>query len=625
MFFYYYTPLSSFILLTIVSLFIICVKSSSSLTSKWPASLAEICVVPTTFPIRPHTTCADTGSSSTSCDAAAISMQGQIGETESIQLLLRKGIDLIDDPTGGLQNVNISIQTNNDQPIRTKPISSINIYKVGYVYANHSPRYAGSGGGWRPDPLLPLGEGNNADKLFDIPPSTSQGIWISFTISYNAKPGLYTGNISISCSNNKCGSITNKNTFIIPLSLTVWNITLPTLDESNIGTAWSGSWNQNTFEPYYGKNFEWEKNKFDWYDMMINHRMPPDSLYLHNPRPIDDYVYLAKKGVKWFGILDVQTLPLSSRISNFSSPVLSPKRLKGSCQNYTNEYVDRLIIKLKPIVDQLTKANILDRAYIYGFDENPVSCEPQVRKLFGATKKAFPNLRTAAVLNWSPMPVDLPVDIWILQYEEFNSTNSKEWVAAGKEQWQYHCIEPHDLGSLNTFIERPGIQNRLLFWLASLFNLKYGAPTGWLYYAVNLWRPCNDKKCGGPVTPIPLIVNKSSPYTSFPVSNYIWEPKYYDIFANGDGQYLYPCEGGKPCSSIRLSNIRDGLEDWELFSQLKKKSHHTSSLVKSNDDVEYGIGLIEEIVRGARDWENVGNRKLEIIRENIAKRLMGER
>ena len=48
----------------------------------------------------------------------------------------------------------------------------------------------------------------------------------------------------------------------------------------------------------------------------------------------------------------------------------------------------------------------------------------------------------------------------------------------------------------------------------------------------------------------------------------------------------------------------------------------SSSLVKSNDDVEYGIGLIEEIVRGARDWENVGNRKLEIIRENIAKRLM---
>ena len=25
-------------------------------------------------------------------------------------------------------------------------------------------------------------------------------------------------------------------------------------------------------------------------------------------------------------------------------------------------------------MDELTKAGILDRAYIYGFDENPVSC-----------------------------------------------------------------------------------------------------------------------------------------------------------------------------------------------------------------------------------------------------------
>ena len=77
--------------------------------AQWPASLAEICVVPTTFPIRPHTTCADTGSSSSSCDAAMIVMQGQIGETESVQILLRKGVDVIDDPIGGVKNVNISI------------------------------------------------------------------------------------------------------------------------------------------------------------------------------------------------------------------------------------------------------------------------------------------------------------------------------------------------------------------------------------------------------------------------------------------------------------------------------------------------------------------------------------
>ena len=117
-----------------------------------------------------------------------------------------------------------------------------------------------------------------------------------------------------------------------------------------------------------------------------------------------------------------------------------------------------MIDTLRPIVAEVEKLGLLDRAYIYGFDENPVSCEPQVRKLFGATKAAFPALRTAAVLNWSPMPVDLPVDIWILQYQEFDAENARAWIKAGKLQWQYHCVEPHSLAYLNTFIERAGMQ-----------------------------------------------------------------------------------------------------------------------------------------------------------------------
>ena len=197
--------------------------------AQWPASLAEICVVPTTFPIRPHTTCADTGSSSSSCNAAIISMQGQIGETESIQILLRKGVDLVDDPIGGVKNVNISINGFNQNT--TSIVSSIEVYKVGYVFLRHSPRYAGSGGGWRPDPLLPLDIDNT---LFDVPPSTSQGIWVSFTISYDAQPGVYEGSISISCDDNKCGSVNSKDSFVVPISVHVWDIKLPTLYESNI-------------------------------------------------------------------------------------------------------------------------------------------------------------------------------------------------------------------------------------------------------------------------------------------------------------------------------------------------------------------------------------------------------
>ena len=38
--------------------------------------------------------------------------------------------------------------------------------------------------------------------------------------------------------------------------------------------------------------------------------------------------------------------------------------------------------------------------------------------------------------------------------------------------------------------------------------------------------------------------------------------------ANGDGSFTYPGEGGAPLGSLRLSNIADGIEDWELFRRL---------------------------------------------------------
>lgn len=37
---------------------------------------------------------------------------------------------------------------------------------------------------------------------------------------------------------------------------------------------------------------------------------------------------------------------------------------------------------------------------------------------------------------------------------------------------------------------------------------------------------------------------------------------------NGDENLLYPGVDGGPVSSVRLQNIRDGIEDWELFSRL---------------------------------------------------------
>jgi len=229
---------------------------------------------------------------------------------------------------------------------------------------------------------------------------------------------------------------------------------------------------------------------------------------------------------------------------------------------------------------------LLHHAYVYGFDEKPSSCEPQVRQLFGAIKRAYPKLTTVATLNWSPMPVDLPVDVWVLQYQMFNATDAQPWLDAGKQQWQYHCIEPASLKYLNTFIERSAIQSRLLFWHAARQEATYGAPSGWLYYRMNKWIR-KDNEIAKPLEWIKTAQGKAlAPFTDFDPGSYIWGGDA-DIFANGDGYFIYPCPDGLPCSSMRLSNMRDGLEDWELFSQLPPAQ---------------AADLVAQLVTGPSDW-----------------------
>ena len=50
---------------------------------------------------------------------------------------------------------------------------------------------------------------------------------------------------------------------------------------------------------------------------------------------------------------------------------------------------------------QALKAHGLDEwSYVYGFDEVPSNCEPVLRRVFGAVKRAFPGLKTMAAINW---------------------------------------------------------------------------------------------------------------------------------------------------------------------------------------------------------------------------------
>lgn len=231
---------------------------------------------------------------------------------------------------------------------------------------------------------------------------------------------------------------------------------------------------------------------------------------------------------------------------------------------------------LQPAWDALSALGLQSRATVYGFDEVDASCEPAVRQLFSAAKSAFPGVRTLSAVDWPSVPLDLPLDAWVLQYQLVDRNVTDPWVAAGHELFVYHCIEPSQPGFLNTFNERRLIEARLLFLYDFLLDV-----TGHLYYETALWLAWTATPpfwsryetisgvefAAGPHTPLAALPGVGDPrLLDWDPANWIWAPRT-DIWANGDGVFLYPAplgsdRVGRPVSTVRFEAQRDGVEDY---------------------------------------------------------------
>ena len=430
---------------------------------------------------------------------------------------------------------------------------------MGYVYCKHTTRYGDSGGGWRPDPLLVDNQYEEEDGTITqgilLESGVTQPIWISVRVPYNTPAGKYTGSLKLLIR------LAEGNVLVqdVSIDLTVWNIDLPMLNASKFPAIFS--FNEGGLEGIYGKEAVEETIKWKYYELYIDQRMGGDNLYTGAPTNVTVASYLAKKGVKWLSLLDVYGVAsgdayYSSNRDNFLKPHfqrMDNLKVEGNCINFTDALVKKAIDVLSPVIEEYEKENLLDSMFVYGFDEAPQTCESSVRAIYTALKQKWPKLRTVAVLNWLPS-LDLPLDVWVLQYESFNEADAAKWTATGKQQWWYHCIEPSGVTYLNTFIERPLMEARLLFWLAA-----YHKVGGWLYYSDFMWKrnPSSNK-------PMKKIANTAR--TDFDPANYIWLPNT-AIFANGDGNFVYPGVDG-PIQTVRLRNLRDGFEDIELFRML---------------------------------------------------------
>ena len=238
------------------------------------------------------------------------------------------------------------------------------------------------------------------------------------------------------------------------------------------------------------------------------------------------------------------TLPRSTKGSNYKT---IPPGEREKAQRYYREYYDYL------------KENDWEkRAYLYMLDEPNLSENyEQVLALGEMVHEAVPELKCLVVeqtYKQNPSWPDMgpAVDIWCPLWTYLDKGSINERISQGDEVWSYTALVQRarsyrpgyeyvkDLDPPYWHIDRPLTVYRVPTWMNWQYNI-----SGLLYWTT--------------------VTYLNNPWTN---------PEFGTASRFNGGGYLFypgvPCgiEGPVPC--MRLKNLRDGMEDYEYLTILKK-------------------------------------------------------
>ena len=410
---------------------------------------------------------------------------------------------------------------------------------VGFVETKKPP-YAVKYIGWHPDPILDFLKGYN------IKEGELQPVWIRVTAPAGTPAGDYKAYITVKALNAQPVKL--------GLNVKVWDFDVP--QERHLRTAMSL---YDVYLPYaYGQLTEPMRERYE--DFVLSYRINPDNIYRKEMPPIESLKRWDKKGLNAFNILYVQ----------------KPDGIKAG-DPFPAERKEQLLKQIDESVALLKANGLFSKCYLYGFDEISTESFAAMKDIFGEVKKRHPDLLTLTTGYDHSFGITSGVDgmdAWCPLTPRFDLKLVEEARARGKQVWWYTCIGPQ-APYANWFVEYDAIDARVLMGLQTA---KY-RPDGYLYYAMMRW----------PLTTKPISFG---PYTDWPPASF--------HEANGDGSII--CAGPHgPVPTIRLENIRDGIEDYEYFwlleqeiNRLKKRSGPAASKALAQAEKAAQIG--DEVV-----------------------------
>lgn len=439
-------------------------------------------------------------------------------ETEGCQLVVST------DAAGKGFLVRVSPAKNADG--KTLPVS---VWKEAYLdIEGHGDVFSGE----FPDPLVPYG-----GETVVLEKNRSQTFYIEFRADADAAAGEYVSIVSICDENNVCV----KNARI---TVTVWDFALPQTSASATAVGLNGSlfplaaglpydfYGTNTWLSFYDGSStlspEQEEVYKNYYDCLLEHKLCAFFL------PYD--------------LLDPR-----------AEEYMNDPRVTAFCIPYPKTDDEKLVRYYEKVTSNELWAS---KAYFYPVDEpfdadridNFDAIVERLGRLcpgyhmvvpFGDYEVTDHNvvLRTATGIEENTVDILCPISDYLDEIRPWID----EREAQGDRLWWYVCCGPSDgSGHCNLFTFQNGLKHRILFWQQRTQNVN-----GFLYYDT-----CNWGFAGDPWT---------NPVTFGAAT---------DADEAGDGLLLYP--GSKigttdPVLSLRLKDVRDGMEDFDLLTLAKEK------------------------------------------------------
>jgi hypothetical protein len=208
----------------------------------------------------------------------------------------------------------------------------------------------------------------------------------------------------------------------------------------------------------------------------------------------------------------------------------------------------------------------LGKEYTYWFDEPERKDYPFVREGMMNIRRAAPKL-TRFITEHQPGPDIMDVsEISCTIFDRVDRDVVAKLTQQGREFWSYLCTAPK-APWVSLFIDHDAINLRIWPWMSYQWKLK-----GILIWRVNYWNSPEASPAGTLQNP---WEDPMSYMTGYGTAN--GQLRYW---GNGDGRLLYPPNRNPndrskqylvgPVCSVRLENLRDGIEDYEYFHLLEE-------------------------------------------------------